>query len=152
MIYIFCFFGWNIKTNKKGASSHYVECFTRQRVPLPSATVIALNKEKTSGDREIAFVECLGQGTPQRLHLCQSATDKVLVKGGAFPECFSNRHSAKVHLYRVSCGELSIEITQGAVVAFFAECLRPRHSLSKGSVIVAHCRHGDFTLPSIYWL
>jgi hypothetical protein len=36
-----------IKTNKKGVSGHFVECYTRQRVSLLSAVTTTLGKKDT---------------------------------------------------------------------------------------------------------
>jgi hypothetical protein len=70
---MFCLFGWVIKTNKKGVSSHFAECNTRERVHLPSAVAKHSAKKAHLGtgkvslpsvvalalSKEASFVECL---------------------------------------------------------------------------------------------
>jgi hypothetical protein len=46
------------KTNKKGHPGHFAECNTRQRVALPSAMTMALDKEGNLGIGKAIFAEC----------------------------------------------------------------------------------------------
>jgi hypothetical protein len=39
------------KQIKKGHPGHFAECYTRQRVALPSAMTMALGKERKPGNR-----------------------------------------------------------------------------------------------------
>jgi hypothetical protein len=94
---------------------HFAECYTRQRVALPSVRTIALGKEPRPGHRYRFFAECSGSGTRQRSSLCRvsykalgkepdmrtpltdslpSADRQTLDKGNSFAECHL-RHSAK---------------------------------------------------------
>jgi hypothetical protein len=47
---IYLVFAWMEYQKQKGVSSHFVECDTLQKVPLPSVVTIALAKECTPGN------------------------------------------------------------------------------------------------------
>jgi hypothetical protein len=59
------------KQISKVCTSHFAECYTRQRGGLPSVCVIALDKEPRPGHRYRFFAECGGRGTRQRGRLCR---------------------------------------------------------------------------------
>jgi hypothetical protein len=63
--YIVCLDGIE-KTNKKLCTSHFIECYTRQRGALPSVRAIALGKEPRPGHRYRFFAECWPTDTRQR--------------------------------------------------------------------------------------
>jgi hypothetical protein len=128
-------------TNKKGFSSHFVECYARQGGTLPSARTIALGKEGTLQNRQKLLCRALwsrhstmrfslpsvSQRTRQRdwqgAHwsiLCREPFHQSLGKGCFFAECLS---------------ELSAKcLAKGATGAFFSECQSSRHSAKKASL------------------
>jgi hypothetical protein len=66
VIYIFCLFGWNAKKQiKKTVFGHFAECFTRQRVSLPSVLATTLGKVTILGTWETSFAKCSCQDTRQ---------------------------------------------------------------------------------------
>jgi hypothetical protein len=54
------------KQIKKGLPGHFAECYTRQRVSLPSAMTMALGKGGNLGTGKAFFAECYDHGTRQR--------------------------------------------------------------------------------------
>jgi hypothetical protein len=93
------------KQIKKVYTSHFAECYTRQRGALPSVRVITLGKEPKPGHRFRRFAECYVAGTRQRGRLCRvprralgKEPDMGTLPGGFFAEC-PRWHSAKMYSF-----------------------------------------------------
>ena len=99
VIYIFCLFGWDEKTNKKAVFSHFAECNghdTRQSDDLRTCL-------------GTCFAECKGHCTRQTSQICRvpwarhsakvaclpSVLPVALGTVATFAECLSQRRSAK---------------------------------------------------------
>ena len=110
VIYIFCLFGWNVKTNKKVVFSHFAEC----------------NGHDTQQSDYLGtcFAECKGHCIGQTSQICQVPRARHSAKVTCLPSVLTGHSANRLPLPSV------LPVALGTV-ATFAECLSQRRSVKR---------------------